>query len=63
MEAELFKTRDEVCELMDKVLLQTIELIEQDVTIKLNIEKLQNQGYLDLAKTRYWYQIQGISAK
>lgn len=58
METELFQSRNEVCELLDKLLIQTIDLIEQDVTIKINIEKLTNDGYLMLAKTRY---IQGQS--
>jgi hypothetical protein len=53
METELFESKTEVCELLDKLLIQTLELIEQDVAIKVNIEKLTNEGYLLLAKTRY----------
>lgn len=59
--AGFFKTRDQVCELMDKILLQTIELIEQDVTLKINIEKLQNDGILNIAKTRYIQGQQSVS--
>lgn len=37
---ELFNNKDEVCQLMDKLLIQSLELIEEDVTLKLSIEKL-----------------------
>lgn len=49
---ELFSNLNEVKSLLDKVLLQTLELIEEDVTLKMNIEKLTNDGALNIAKTR-----------
>lgn len=51
-EMELFEDVNELKELMDKVLLQTMELLEEDVTLKINIEKLTNEGALMIAKTR-----------
>lgn len=50
---ELFKDVNELKELMDKLMLQTMELIEEDVTLKINIEKLTNEGALLMAKTRF----------
>ncbi|KAG5681094.1 hypothetical protein PVAND_010560 [Polypedilum vanderplanki] len=50
---DLFKNIVEVKGLLDKIYLQTLELIEEDVSIKINIEKLTNEGTLNLAKTRY----------
>lgn len=50
---ELFKDQDELKQLLDKLTLQTMELIEEDVTLKINIEKLMNEGALLMAKTRY----------
>lgn len=49
---ELFKNVNELKELMDKVILQTMELVEEDVTLKINIEKVTNEGALLIAKTR-----------
>ena len=49
---ELFKDVNELKELMDKVILQTMELVEEDVTLKVNIEKVTNEGALLIAKTR-----------
>jgi hypothetical protein len=49
---ELFENVNEVKGLLDKLYLQTLELIEEDVSIKINIEKLTNEGTLNLAKTR-----------
>lgn len=37
---ELFSNKDEVCQLMDKLVIHSLELIEEDVTLKLHIEKL-----------------------
>ncbi|CRK89753.1 CLUMA_CG003470, isoform A [Clunio marinus] len=50
---ELFEDVTELKELMDKLILQTLELVEEDVTLKINIEKLTNEGALLMAKTRY----------
>lgn len=49
---ELFENINEVKRLLDKVYLQTLELVEEDVALKINIEKLTNEGMLNLAKTR-----------
>lgn len=49
---ELFKDVNELKELMDKVILQTMELVEEDVTLKISIEKVTNEGALLIAKTR-----------
>lgn len=49
---ELFRDINELKELMDKIILQTLELVEEDVTLKVSIEKLTNEGALLMAKTR-----------
>lgn len=49
---ELFTDLNEVKTILDKVMLQTMELIEEDVTLKMNMEKLTNEGNLNIAKTR-----------
>lgn len=49
---EIFKDIDELKELTDKLMLRTLELVEEDVTLKINIEKLTNEGALLMAKTR-----------
>lgn len=45
--------RKEICELLDKLTLETLDLIEQDVKCKRNIENITNDGQLNMAKTRY----------
>uniref|UniRef100_A0A1Q3FKF6 Vacuolar ATPase assembly protein VMA22 n=1 Tax=Culex tarsalis TaxID=7177 RepID=A0A1Q3FKF6_CULTA len=47
------ETRDEICQLMDKLLLHSLDLIEQEVTLKTTIEAIANDGQLDLAHTRF----------
>jgi len=49
---DLFNNINEVKSLLDKVILQTLELVEEDLTLKISIEKLTNEGALNLAKTR-----------
>lgn len=49
---EFFKQISELKQVMDKLILQTLELIEEDVTLKISIEKLTNEGALLMAKTR-----------
>lgn len=44
---------DTVCELLDKLYINMLDLIEQDVQSKINIEKVTNDGQLNLAKARY----------
>lgn len=45
--------RKEICELLDKLTLEMLDLIEQDVKCKRNIENITNDGQLNMAKTRY----------
>lgn len=45
-------TLREIKILLDKFLLETLELIEQDIAVKMEIEKVTNEGYLNIAKTR-----------
>jgi len=59
---ELFKDVNELKELMDKVILQTMELVEEDVTLKISIEKVTNEGALLIAKTRYAQGPNAVSA-
>lgn len=49
---DIFKNVNEVKHLLDKLIIQTLELIEEDVTLKVNMEKLMNEGILCMAKTR-----------
>ncbi|XP_001656747.2 coiled-coil domain-containing protein 115 [Aedes aegypti] len=56
------KTRDEVCQLMDKLLLHSLELMEQEVKLKTTIETVTNDGQLDLAHTRFTKGPQSVSA-
>ncbi|XP_053671279.1 uncharacterized protein LOC128721542 [Anopheles nili] len=46
-------TRDELCALMDKLLINSLDLIEQDVQLSQNIENLTTEGRIDLAHTRF----------
>lgn len=50
---ELFKDKHELNILMDKVLIQTMELMQENVVTKVNMERIMNDGSLLLAKTRY----------
>lgn len=49
---ELFENSIQVKSLLDKLLLQTLELTEEDISLKISIEKLTNKGILNMAKTR-----------
>lgn len=49
---ENFKDINEVKGLLDKIFIQTLELMEEDITLKISIEKLMNEGALNFAKTR-----------
>lgn len=44
---------EEISELLDKLTLESLNLIEQDIQTKINIEKLANDGSLHMAKSRY----------
>lgn len=50
---ELFSNINQLKSLLDKVIIQTLQLVEDDLTLKINIEKLTNEGALNLAKTRF----------
>lgn len=56
------KSRDEVCQLMDKLLLHSLELMEQEVRLKTTIEAVTNDGQLDLAHTRFTKGAHTVSA-
>lgn len=43
----------EVCELMDKLILRQLYLMEEKLTCELNIESSINNGSIHLAKSRY----------
>ncbi|XP_053696087.1 coiled-coil domain-containing protein 115 [Sabethes cyaneus] len=47
------ETREEVCLLMDELLIRSLELVEQEVKLKTTIEAITNEGRLNLAQTRY----------
>lgn len=49
---ELFENVEDVKKLLDKLIIQTLELVEEDVTLKINMEKLMNEGILMMAKMR-----------
>lgn len=49
---DIFENVNEVKVLLDKLIIQTLELVEEDVTLKVNMEKLMNEGILMMAKTR-----------
>lgn len=56
------ETREEVCQLMDKLLLHSLELMEQEVRLKTTIEAVTNDGQLDLAYTRFTKGAHTVSA-
>lgn len=45
--------KEEICELLDKLTLENLSLIEQQVQSSLNLEKITNEGQLLMAKSRY----------
>uniref|UniRef100_A0A182QNQ7 Vacuolar ATPase assembly protein VMA22 n=1 Tax=Anopheles farauti TaxID=69004 RepID=A0A182QNQ7_9DIPT len=47
------ENKEELCELMDKLLLNSLDLIEQDVRLSQDIERLTTEGQLELAHTRF----------
>lgn len=49
---DLFENVEDVKKLLDKLIIQTLELVEEDVTLKINMEKLMNEGILMMAKMR-----------
>lgn len=49
----LDKSLDEVCEALDNLSIQNLELIEEKVLLSIQLENLLRQGHIDLAKARY----------
>ncbi|XP_062565826.1 uncharacterized protein LOC134228069 [Armigeres subalbatus] len=55
-------TREDVCQLMDKLLIHSLELMEQEIKLKTTIEAVTNDGQLDLAHTRFTKGSHSVSA-
>ncbi|XP_049277492.1 uncharacterized protein LOC125760930 [Anopheles funestus] len=55
-------SKDELCELMDKLLINTLELIEQDVQLSQDIARLTTEGQMELAHTRFTKGPMAVSA-
>uniref|UniRef100_A0A182PQW0 Vacuolar ATPase assembly protein VMA22 n=1 Tax=Anopheles epiroticus TaxID=199890 RepID=A0A182PQW0_9DIPT len=55
-------SKDELCELMDKLLLNSLELIEQDVQLSQDIARLTTEGQMELAHTRFTKGPNAVSA-
>ena len=47
------KALDEICESLDNLTIQNLELIEEKVQTSVELENLLRQGHIDLAKARY----------
>ncbi|KFB40782.1 hypothetical protein ZHAS_00008213 [Anopheles sinensis] len=54
--------REELCELMDKILINSLELVEQDVQLSQDIDRLMTEGQIDLAHTRFTKGPNAVSA-
>uniref|UniRef100_A0A182JP83 Vacuolar ATPase assembly protein VMA22 n=1 Tax=Anopheles christyi TaxID=43041 RepID=A0A182JP83_9DIPT len=55
-------SKEELCELMDKLLLNSLELIEQDVQLSQDIGRLTTEGQMELAHTRFTKGPNAVSA-
>lgn len=44
---------DKICEVMDKICLDTLTLMEEEIQLKLNLENTMTEGENNLAKSRY----------
>ncbi|XP_053659838.1 uncharacterized protein LOC128708883 [Anopheles marshallii] len=55
-------SKDELCELMDKLLINSLELIEQDVQLSQDIARLTTEGQMELAHTRFTKGPMAVSA-
>uniref|UniRef100_A0AAG5CYI7 Vacuolar ATPase assembly protein VMA22 n=1 Tax=Anopheles atroparvus TaxID=41427 RepID=A0AAG5CYI7_ANOAO len=53
---------EELCELMDKLLINSLELVERDVQLSQDIERLTTDGQMDLAHTRFTKGPNAVSA-
>lgn len=54
--------QEEICTLIDKLTLQMLDLMEEKVQMKVNIEKVTKEGGINLAKTRYTKGSESVSA-
>ncbi|XP_055614151.1 coiled-coil domain-containing protein 115-like [Uranotaenia lowii] len=54
--------RDEICQLMDKLLIRSLELVQEEVKLKTYIESTTNDGQLSLAQTRFYKGPTSVSA-
>ncbi|XP_058116149.1 uncharacterized protein LOC131288195 [Anopheles ziemanni] len=54
--------REELCELMDKLLINSLELVERDVQLSQDIDRLMTEGQIDLAHTRFTKGPNAVSA-
>lgn len=54
-------SKDEICSLMDKLTLKMLDLMEEEVKHKINIEKAMKNGDILIAKTRYNQGSQSVS--
>ncbi|XP_052889765.1 uncharacterized protein LOC128298073 [Anopheles moucheti] len=55
-------SKDDLCELMDKLLINSLELIEQDVQLSQDIARLTTEGQMELAHTRFTKGPMAVSA-
>uniref|UniRef100_A0A8W7P237 Phosphatidic acid phosphatase type 2/haloperoxidase domain-containing protein n=1 Tax=Anopheles coluzzii TaxID=1518534 RepID=A0A8W7P237_ANOCL len=55
-------SKEELCELMDKLLLNSLDLIEQDVRLSQDIARLTTEGQMELAHTRFTKGPNAVSA-
>uniref|UniRef100_A0A1L8DCR2 Vacuolar ATPase assembly protein VMA22 n=2 Tax=Nyssomyia neivai TaxID=330878 RepID=A0A1L8DCR2_9DIPT len=55
-------SKKDICELMDKLTIEILDLVEDEVKQKIDIEKNSNSGQLLMAKARYIQGQQTVSA-
>ncbi|XP_055679358.1 coiled-coil domain-containing protein 115 [Lutzomyia longipalpis] len=56
------ESKKDICELMDKLTIEILDLMEDEVKLKIDIEKNSNSGNLLIAKARYIQGQQTVSA-
>lgn len=55
-------SKEQLCELMDKLLIGSLELIERDVELSQDIARLTTEGQMELAHTRFTKGPNAVSA-
>ncbi|XP_050071385.1 uncharacterized protein LOC126559296 [Anopheles maculipalpis] len=55
-------SKEQLCELMDKLLISSLELIERDVELSQDIARLTTEGQMELAHTRFTKGPNAVSA-